>query len=672
MTTLRLLVVEDSPLDAELTLSALERGGYHAVATVVDNESDFVAALDAATREDRLDLILADFVLPSFSGTEALSIARARAPDVPFIFVSGVLGEEHAVDMLKRGATDYVLKQRLTRLPVVVARALNERSIRLERFHIERTLRETETHFRLLVDALRDYAVMTLDAQGRVRTWNTASERILGYTAAEIIGQSANLFFSHEDIDAGAFERELDTARQHGSCSDDRWLWRKDGQAFFAAGTTTAIRGDAIRVDGALSDGVHGDGDGTLLGFSKIIRDATQARVAADALRLAKEQAETANRAKDHFLAVLSHELRTPLTPILAAVRLIEMKGPLPEGVNTTLDVIRRNVELEARLIDDLLDLTSIARGKLSLNFRTVSLDEVLVSALDMSMADIQTKGLELTTVNEAEGARVSGDAARLQQVVWNLVRNAVKFTPSGGRIEIRVHKPDSKTAAVVVSDTGIGISGEALPRIFSAFEQADESISKGFGGLGLGLAIASTLAQKHGGTLSAHSDGRGQGARFTLTLPVLDTVVAAVSPASRPDEAHEPPQSLRVLLVEDNVYTSSAMADLLEALGHQVSVADTVGRAVALASNRTFDALISDIGLPDGSGLDVMREWARLQPGVHAIAVTGYGMDEDVRRCRDAGFGDHLTKPVNIDKLETVLRAIARQVATQQSGGPA
>ncbi|RKP54822.1 response regulator [Pararobbsia silviterrae] len=660
MTTLHVILVEDSALDAEFTLSALDRGGYHAETTLVDNEAAFTRALDEAIGNDRLDLILADFVLPSFSGTEALAIARARAPDVPFIFVSGVLGEEHAVDMLKRGATDYVLKQRLSRLPAVVARALNERSVRLERIRIERTLHETETHFRLLVDALRDYAVMTLDAHGCVRTWNAASERILGYTSAEVLGQSARIFFSREDIEAGAFERELDEARRVGTSSDDRWLWRKDGKSFFAAGTTTAI----------LSDDLRAGGERTLLGFSKIIRDATQARFAADALRLAKEQAETANRAKDHFLAVLSHELRTPLTPILAAVRLIEMKGPLPDGVNATLDVIRRNVELEARLIDDLLDLTSIARGKLSLNFQAVSLDEVLMSALEMSSADMHAKRLHISTRFEIEGTRVSGDAARLQQIIWNLVRNAVKFTPEGGRVEVTVCRPDPQCVSVVVSDTGIGISAEALPRIFSAFEQADETISKGFGGLGLGLAIASTLAQKHGGTLSAHSEGRGAGARFTLTLPVLLDAGPVDDRAAGEEAAPESSSSLRVLLVEDNAFTSSAMADLLSALGHQVSVADTVHGAIELAGDRPFDLLISDIGLPDGSGLDVMHAWTARQPGVPGVAVTGYGMDEDVRRCRDAGFADHLTKPVNVDRLEAMLRAIARQVATQQSGG--
>lgn len=662
MTTLRLLLVEDSSLDAELTLRALERGGFQTIAKVIDNETRFTHEITAAVREERLDLILSDFVLPGFSGAEALAIARLHAPDVPFIFVSRVLGEEQAVDMLKRGATDYVLKQRLTRLPAVVARALNERSTRLEHIRIERTLRETETHFRLLVDALRDYAVMTLDAHGNVRTWNSASERILGYTAAEVIGQSARIFFSREDIESGAFEHELDEARRLSTSSDDRWLWRKDGQSFFAAGTTTAIRSDGTQ---------QGDGS-VLLGFSKIIRDATQARVAADALRLAKEQAETANRAKDHFLAVLSHELRTPLTPILAAVRLIEMKGTLPDGVNAILDVIRRNVELEARLIDDLLDLTSIARGKLSLNFRTVSLDEVLASALDMSASDMHAKALQLSTRFDVKGARISGDAARLQQIIWNLVRNAVKFTPAGGQIAIHVYQPDPKCVAVVVTDTGIGISIEALPRIFSAFEQADESISKGFGGLGLGLAIASTLAQKHGGTLSAHSDGRARGARFTLTLPVLDDALALDHPEPGLDAEPEPQQALRVLLVEDNAYTSSAMAELLEALGHRVNVAATVNAAIALAREQTFDMLISDIGLPDGSGLDVMREWSERQPGVPGVAVTGYGMDEDVRRCLDAGFADHLTKPVNVDRLENVLRVIARQVAMQQNGDPA
>ena len=465
----------------------------------------------ASSTGKRFDVILADFVMPTFSGIEALTIASERSPDTPFIFVSGLLGEEHAVDMLKRGATDYVLKQRLQRLPAVVRRAMRESAERAQRIAVERALRETETHFRLLIDALKDYAVITLDPEGRIRTWNAASERILGFPAQDVLGQSASIFYAQEDREAGVFDAELETARREGSASDDRWLWRKDGHSFFASGVTTAIRSE------------HDE----LIGFSKIVRDATDAHMAADALRLAKDQAESANRAKDHFLAVLSHELRTPLTPILAAVRLLEMKHSLPREAHPTLDLIRRNVELEARLIDDLLDLTSIARGKLSLNFASVALDTLLTSALDMSEADLRAKDLTLETQFDAAHFVVLGDAARLQQIVWNLMKNAVKFTPAGGRIDVRTWNPDPATIAVSVTDSGIGISAEALPRIFSAFEQADDSITRSFGGLGLGLAIASTLAQKHGGTLSAHSEGRDAGARFTLTLPL-----ASVQPA--------------------------------------------------------------------------------------------------------------------------------------------
>jgi PAS domain S-box-containing protein len=646
MQPLHLLLVEDNALDAELTLAQLERADYAVEAQIVYDEANFVAQLESK----QFDVILADFVMPTFSGIEALALATERAPDTPFIFVSGLLGEEHAVEMLKRGATDYVLKQRLQRLPAVVRRAMREAAERQQRIAVERVLRETETHFRLLVDALKDYAVITLDQEGRIRTWNAASERILGYPAQDVVGRSARVFLSPEDRDAGVFEQELATARQEGSASDDRWLWRKDGHSFFASGVTTAICTESHE----------------LIGFSKIIRDATDAHMAADALRLAKEQAETANRAKDHFLAVLSHELRTPLTPILAAVRLLEMKRQLTDDALPTLDLIRRNVELEARLIDDLLDLTSIARGKLSLNFTNVALDTLMTSALDMSVSDLRAKGLSLETRFEAGASLVLGDAARLQQIVWNLMKNAVKFTPSDGRIEVRTWNPDASTIAVAVTDSGIGISAEALPRIFSAFEQADDSITRAFGGLGLGLAIASTLAQKHGGTLTAQSEGRDKGARFTLTLPL---VKAEPEHESSPHAAAEPGaagRSLKVLLVEDNEYTSSAMAEVLEVLGHRVAVATTVAEALAFAKGEPFDLLVSDIGLPDGSGLDVARAWQGLQPGRPSVAITGYGMDEDIRRCHEAGFDDHLTKPVNFARLEALIHSLAQKPASE------
>ena len=638
---LRVLLVEDSLMDAELTLARLDAAGYECDVSVVDNAEDFSAQL----AENEFDIVLADFVLPSFSGNEALELARAFSTELPFVFVSGVLGEEHAVDMLKKGATDYVLKQRLQRLPSVVRRALTERDERRQRIQAERQLRETETHFRLVVDALKDYAVMTLDPLGQIRTWNAAAQRILGYAADEVIGRSADALFRHEDRVASVFPRELEEAERAGSYSDDRWLACRDGHAVFGSAVTTAMR----------------DEHGALIGFSKIIRDTTQARMAADALSLAKEQAETANRAKDHFLAVLSHELRTPLTPILAAVRLIQVKAALAPEFSHTLDVIRHNVELEARLIDDLLDLTSIARGKLSLSFKHVDLATLLESAVEMSSDDIEAKQLQLVTRNSAGCATVTGDAARLQQIIWNIVKNAVKFTPLGGDITVEMSNPDPQHIEISVTDTGIGISAEALPRIFSAFEQADDSIGPAFGGLGLGLAIAHTLALKHGGTIVAQSEGRGKGARFTLTLPVIEGQCEEAVPASQAITG-ERGVALKVLLVEDNQQTAEVMGQLLEVFGHDVDVARGVQEARTFADNGQYDVLISDIGLPDGSGLDVVRHWNTVQLRVPSIAITGYGMEEDVRRCREAGFSDHITKPVNFDRLEALLDGIARR----------
>lgn len=637
MPNLQLLLVEDNPLDAELTRARLEAANLPADTVLVDNETDFIAQLSART----FDAILADYMLPQFTGAEALDIARRMAPQTPFIFVSGALGEEHAVDMLKRGATDYVIKQRLQRLPVVLLRALAEAAERRQRIAAEAALRETETHFRLLINALKEHAVLSLDPQGIVRTWNAASHSILGYAREDILGKSAEILYPQAAREAGDFQRKLERVRREGSLTDDRWMLRKDGTPFYASSVVTAIHNE----------------NGQLIGFSKIIRDATEERVAADTLRRAKEEAETANHAKDHFLAVLSHELRTPLTPILTAVHLLELRQDLPQYVVAQLEVIRRNAELEARLIDDLLDITGISRGKLAVSFAPVDLYALLESTLDMSRNDMQSKRLSLKTRFEASRSRLFADGARIQQVIWNLVRNAVKFTPEGGAIEVRVWNPGPTTIAVAVKDNGIGIEPEALPRIFSAFEQADASITQRFGGLGLGLglAIAHALVQKHEGSLTAESAGRHQGATFTLTLPLAAATAEPETPPAPPMPRPQPTRGLHVLLVEDNVDTAEAMSQMLEILGHTVTVANGARTAMQAAESGTFDLLISDIGLPDGSGLDVVGVFAERQ-AAPSIAITGYGMEDDIARCREAGFTDHLTKPVDFKRLEALL----------------
>ena len=641
---LKVLLVEDNLLDAELTLARLSTMDCQCDVTRIDTE----AQLREQLRNEVYDVILADFMLPMFSGPEALAIAQQQAPDVPFIFVSGVLGEEHAVDMLKQGATDYVLKQRLQRLPMTVRRAIGEAQERRSRIKAESALREYETGFRLLVDALRDYAVIGLDRNGSIRSWNSAAERLLGYRADEITGESVSRLYAGEPNN-GSDEvlQSLNGALQKGSYVRDRWLTSRTGKVFFASMVTTAIRND----------------EGDLIGFSKIIRDTTEERRAGDALRLAKEQAEAANAAKDRFLAMLSHELRTPLTPILAATTFIEQRfidqgAPLPDGLSELLPLIRRNIELEARLIDDLLDLNTISHGKLSLELAPMDLHEAMQDLIRTARIEAADKNLQIDTRLDAARCCINGDAARVQQIIWNLLRNAIKFTPTDGGVLIETRNPDDAHIAIRVTDSGIGIGDAAMPRIFSAFEQADTSITRQFGGLGLGLAIAHALTLRHGGSLQAYSAGEGLGASFTVTLPLTDAIpVERAAPTlSRGDGG-----PLRILLVEDNQDTTLAMVTLLGMSGHSVHAAATVADARSMASNGHYDLLISDLGLPDGDGMDVVRAFAQHQ-SAPSIAMTGYGMDEDIRRCRDAGFTAHVTKPVGFDRLNELIVSLTVQ----------
>jgi signal transduction histidine kinase len=374
----------------------------------------------------------------------------------------------------------------------------------------------------------------------------------------------------------------------------------------------------------------------------------------------ARQTAEAANQAKDHFLATLSHELRTPLTPVLAAVSSLE-RDPRFAEAGATLSLIRRNIELEARLIDDLLDLTRIVRGKLELRPEATDLRTVLQHAVQICCSDeIESGRLRMVTDLGSEELWIWADGSRLTQVFWNLLKNAVKFTPEGGTVTVRLRRESDSWLAIEVADTGRGIDPEALPRIFNAFEQTDPRITREFGGLGLGLAVSRAIVELHGGKLTAMSEGRGMGATFSVRLPQvivprLEELGPEAAPAPKPG-SHKP---LHLLLVEDHADTAEVMAELLRAKGHQVTVARTVSAALAEARDRKgFDVVVSDLGLPDGNGLDLMRELSG-RYGLKGIALSGYGMEEDVRRSLEAGFQRHLTKPVLPHLLDEVLRDV-------------
>jgi signal transduction histidine kinase/DNA-binding response OmpR family regulator len=369
------------------------------------------------------------------------------------------------------------------------------------------------------------------------------------------------------------------------------------------------------------------------------------------AAQSARTEAERANRAKDQFLAMLSHELRTPLTPVLTSVLELENEPALSSDVRESLQMIRRNVELEARLIDDLLDLTRISKGKVRLSLEQVDAHVLLRNALEICQKEIKQKHLVLKMELEARNVRLNADPARLQQIFWNLIKNAVKFTPHGGCLTIRTSDEASKGLKVEVSDTGCGIDAELLPKIFDAFEQGERTR---FGGLGLGLAISKALVETHHGKIFAESDGPQKGARFTIVLPLSTVAPGSAQPSAAPAAAER--RSRRILLVEDHEDTNRSLTSLLRRRGYHVRPAISVRSALDLAAQEEFDVLISDIGLPDGSGIDLIKKLPAGRP-LFSIALTGYGMEEDVQKSHDGGFEHHLVKPIDLNKLDMLIQ---------------
>ena len=502
-------------------------------------------------------------------------------------------------------------------------------------------LRESEEQFRLLVERVEEYAIFMIDPTGHIATWNSGAEKIKGYKVEEIVGEHIERFYTAEDRAAGRPAQLLERAKKEGHVRDQGVRVRKGGSLFQADVLITAVH----------------DFTGNLRGFSKVTRDVTdQARNRE--VEAAKLLAEQANQAKDDFLAVLSHELRTPLTPVVAGVTYIcENAASLSrEELLEELNAIRRNVLLETQLIDDLLDLTRISRGKIELRSEVVDLHAALEDVLGILRDEIAAKELTLARDLSAEERWIWGDPTRLRQIFWNLINNAVKFTPRGGRIVVHSFGDSEGQLAVEITDSGVGIEPEQAARIFEAFEQGERTVTRKFGGLGLGLAITRSLVEMHKGSVKVQSAGKDQGATFTVTLPVVPNQI--VEPATSGGES--PGQrTLRILFVDDHEDTRRILARLLSTRGHHVEIANGVASALACLEKEKFDVLLSDIGLPDGSGHELMREAKRRQAQIKGIAVSGFGMDEDIRRSAEAGFGTHLAKPLDVGLLENVLRRL-------------
>jgi PAS domain S-box-containing protein len=510
-------------------------------------------------------------------------------------------------------------------------------------------LRQSEEMFALLVESVREYAIFLLDPTGHVASWNAGARRLKGYEPVDIIGQHFSRFYPPE-VPRERIQDELQIAIREGQFRDEGWRLRKDGSRFWADVTITPVRDD----------------QGRLRGFAKVTRDMTAHKAAAEERaqlireQAARAEAERANQMKDTFLATLSHELRTPLNAIVGWAHLLD-PGTLDPQTAKAVEIIRRNASIQARLISDMLDISRIGTGKMLLRVERVDLRPVIQAAMDSLAPAATAKGIRLGSELAAELGQVSGDPSRLQQIVWNLVSNAVKFTPRGGEVEVRLARVNSHLE-IEVRDTGIGMEPAFVPHVFEAFRQADGSPTRSHGGLGLGLAIVRQLSELHGGRVRAASAGLGRGSAFTVELPLL-ALSAEVLASDPPHPAAPNLYGLRVLVVEDDEDSRQLLKATLESYGAAVTLAASAAEGLAAFRAETPTVLVSDIEMPEVSGYDLIqlvRALPAWQGGlVPAIALTAYARPDDRLRALATGFQIHLSKPVHPLDLATAVATV-------------
>ena len=500
----------------------------------------------------------------------------------------------------------------------------------------EPSLRDcSDEQYRLLTENVKDFAIFLLDTHGRIATWNSGAERILGYKEAEILGQPYSIIFSPQEIVNRQPEHELEIARDKGRSEDERWHVRKDGSRLWASGVVTPLW----------------NGAGELRGYAKVMRDIT------DRKKAEVDLAE-ANQRKDEFLAILAHELRNPLAPILNALHLLRREKLANPSQEEAANMIDRQVRQIIRLVDDLLDISRISRGKIHLRKERVELSQIVQRAVETAQHVIETRKHDLIVSLPPEAIWLEADPARLEQVVGNLLNNAAKYTEPNGRIWVTAVR-EGPMVILRVKDTGIGILPEMLPRVFDLFVQADRSLDRAEGGLGLGLSLVKSLVQLHQGTIEAHSPGVGQGSEFVIRLHAVPEVMA-MQPDSSAGEASKG-RRLRLLVVDDNTDTVESLAMLLRLSGHVVLTANTGPAGLQAAIAESFDVAMLDLGLPSIDGYEIARRIRQQTGKPILIAMTGYGQPEDRERTKEAGFDYHLVKPVDPEKLHDLLSKIGK-----------
>jgi hypothetical protein len=516
--------------------------------------------------------------------------------------------------------------------------------------------------YRLLVQEVKDYAIFMLDPKGRILSWNAGAQRLKGYMPEEIIGKHFSVFYPKQDIANKKPQRELEIALVEGRVEDEGWRLRKDGTRFWANVVITALHDDR----------------GKLRGFAKVTRDLTARRRNEDLLReqaaqlekrvqVRTEELERANRMKDEFIATLSHELRTPITSITGWVQMLQDGALTLAQQRKALEVIDRNLVTQAQLIDDLLNVSRIVTGKLRVEMQSVYPAPLIEEAIDSLLPAVKAKAIKLTRDLDGGIGPMHIDPARFHQILWNLLTNAVKFTPKKGHIQVTL-KRFSSSALLQISDSGEGIDPEFLPYVFDRFQQADASYARKHGGLGVGLTIVKYLVELHGGTVSAESGGIGKGSRFTVTLPI-PALTATAAETAKQAAAHDAAglKDARILIVEDEADTRDMLAHALKQWGAKPIPTESAKQAFRLLETQRCDLLISDIGMPEVDGYTLMRKirtkkWPAAK--LPAIALTAYAGEEDRKLAAEAGFNAHISKPITLNEL---VRVIAKLIGKRR-----
>jgi PAS domain S-box-containing protein len=526
---------------------------------------------------------------------------------------------------------------------------------------------EQREWFETTLESIGD-AVIATDVNGRVVFMNPIAEHLTGWRLAEAQGRWC----------AEVFNIINENSRRTVESPVTRVL--AEGTVVGLANHTVLIAADGTERPIDDSGAPIRSRDGRIVGVVLVFRDVSERRRGElerrdaalerdrllEAERAARADAERANRVKDEFVAMVSHELRTPLNAILGWTQLMVKSGAGPDVITRGLDVISRNTRLQAQLISDLLDISRIVSGKLRLDIEQLNLATVVSDALDTVQRDADDKRIAIRRELDKTAGVIAGDAARIQQIVWNLLTNAIKFTTQGGQITVRLRKV-GLDAEITVADTGVGIRSEFLPHIFDRFQQADQSITRRVGGLGLGLSIAKHLVALHGGSITAESGGIGQGATFTIVLPssaAAGVVDRPPDPVAKEPQPRDSLSGIRILVVEDELDTCEFLERFLRSYGAEVLTAHSAAQALSRIANDKIDIVVSDIGLPDVDGYDLMHRMRKLPPqaggATPAIALTAYARTEDRMRAFRAGYQAHLAKPIEPAELAATISSFA------------